>query len=125
MLLTGGTFLSGGLYLKSDVILEVDVSAVLKASGEISDYGADTHHNRYRNEEALDRLEKPEGISSENYYPDWSRAVFLDCRNVRNLVAEDLVFHKIYPDERDDFIIEKCAVMKQEIYLQPEVPVNV
>lgn len=53
VLLTGGTFLSGGLYLKSNVILEVDVSAVLKASGEISDYGEDTHHNRYRNEEAL------------------------------------------------------------------------
>ena len=67
--------------------------------------------------EVLDRLEKPEGISSENYYPDWSRAVFLDCRNVRSLLAEDLVFHKVYPDERDDFIIEKCAVIKQEIYL--------
>ena len=67
--------------------------------------------------EVLDRLEKPEGISSENYYPDWSRAVFLDCRNVRNLVAEDLVFQKVYPDERDDFIIEKCTVIKQEIYL--------
>lgn len=50
-----GTYLSGGLYLKSGVYLEIGPSAVLKASGDISDYGKDTHHNRYRNEKELDR----------------------------------------------------------------------
>ena len=55
VLLWGGKFLSGGLYLKSNVRLKVDGSALLMASGDIEDYGEDTHHNRYRNEEALDR----------------------------------------------------------------------
>lgn len=55
VLLRGGKFLSGGLYLKSNVRLKVDGSALLMASGDIEDYGEDTHHNRYRNEEALDR----------------------------------------------------------------------
>lgn len=55
VVLQGGQFVSGGLYLKSDVLLKIDISAVLTASGDITDYGADTHHNRYRNEEALDR----------------------------------------------------------------------
>lgn len=55
VVLQGGQFVSGGLYLKSHVLLEIDISAALTASGDISDYGTDTHHNRYRNEEALDR----------------------------------------------------------------------
>ena len=55
VLLRNGQFLSGGLYLKSNVLLEIDISAVLMASGDIADYGTDTHHNRYRNEAALDR----------------------------------------------------------------------
>lgn len=50
-----GQFVSGSLYLKSNVLLEIDISAVLMASGDIADYGEDTHHNRYRNEKALDR----------------------------------------------------------------------
>lgn len=50
-----GTFLCGTLYLRSGVSLEVDRSAVLMASPDICDYGADTHHNRYRNEPELDR----------------------------------------------------------------------
>lgn len=51
-----GVFLSGSLYLKSDVTLEVTASAVLKASGDIGDYGDDTHCNRYRNEAENIRL---------------------------------------------------------------------
>lgn len=50
-----GTYLSGGLYLKSGVTLQIDASARLIASGDIADYGTDTHHNRYRNEKAMDR----------------------------------------------------------------------
>jgi len=55
VLLERGVFLSGTLFLKSNVELRVEASAVLKASPDIRDYSADTHHNRYRNEEALDR----------------------------------------------------------------------
>lgn len=66
--------------------------------------------------EVLDRLIHPSGISSENYYPDWSRAVFLDCRNVRNLLLKDLMLHKRNPDERESVVIENCGVLKKEIY---------
>lgn len=55
VLLAGGTFVSGTLYLKSNVFLEIDASAILLASPDIEDYGADTHRNRYRNETNLDR----------------------------------------------------------------------
>lgn len=55
VVLKSGQFVSGGLYLKSNVLLEIEISAELKASGDITDYGTDTRHNRYRNEETLDR----------------------------------------------------------------------
>lgn len=55
VLIEGGVFLCGTLFLKSNVSLKIDISAVLKASGDIRDYSPNTHHNRYRNEEALDR----------------------------------------------------------------------
>ena len=53
--LAGGTFVCGTLYLKSNVALEITNSATLLASPDIADYGTDTHHNRYRNEQELDR----------------------------------------------------------------------
>ncbi|MDE7212460.1 MAG: right-handed parallel beta-helix repeat-containing protein, partial [Lachnospiraceae bacterium] len=65
--------------------------------------------------EVLDRLENPNEISSENYYPDWSRAVFLDCRNVRNLVLDNWMIHKNHDDERESIIVENCSVIKQDI----------
>lgn len=64
----------------------------------------------------LDRLENREGLSSENYYPDWSRAVFLDCRNVRSLVLENLILRRKYPDERAGVILEGCETLKCEIF---------
>lgn len=64
----------------------------------------------------LDRLENREGISSENYYPDWSRAVFLDCRNVRSLVLENLILRRKYPDERAGVTLEGCDTLKCEIF---------
>lgn len=63
-----------------------------------------------------DRKKEAEGIFSENYYPDWSRAVFLDCRNVRNLMLEDWILHKKRPDERESVIVEKCMVIRQDIH---------
>ncbi|MCM1201410.1 MAG: glycosyl hydrolase family 28 protein [Bacteroides fragilis] len=64
----------------------------------------------------LDRQKEPAGTSSENYYPDWSRAVFLDCRNVRNLILDDWIVHRKNPDEREGIMIEGCAVIRQNIY---------
>lgn len=55
VVLHGGSFISGTLYLKSNVFLEITASARLVASPDIGDYGADTHHNRYRNEKDIDR----------------------------------------------------------------------
>lgn len=64
----------------------------------------------------LDRLEDSESQSAENYYPDWSRTVFLDCRNVKNLLIEDLILRKKYPDERNGVLIEDCEMLKCVIY---------
>lgn len=55
VMLDGGNFVSGTIYLKSNVRLEIDISAKLIASGNISDYGDDTHYNRYVNEQEMDR----------------------------------------------------------------------
>ncbi|MDO4325869.1 MAG: glycosyl hydrolase family 28 protein [bacterium] len=55
VILKEGTFISGTLYMRNHVYLEIQQGAKLLASGDIRDYGKDTHHNRYRNETSLDR----------------------------------------------------------------------
>lgn len=55
VVLKEGTFFSGTLYMRKHVYLEVQQGAKLLASGDIRDYGTDTHYNRYRNEKAMDR----------------------------------------------------------------------
>lgn len=55
VLITGGKFLCGTLFMKSNVTLKIAQDAILKASPDIADYAENTHHNRYRNEKALDR----------------------------------------------------------------------
>ena len=55
VLIEDGIYVSGTLFLRSNVILEISQGAVLKASPDITDYAENTHHNRYRNEKALDR----------------------------------------------------------------------
>lgn len=64
----------------------------------------------------IDQLKDCESLSAENYYPDWSRTVFLDCRNAKKLLLEDLIFRKKYPDEREGVIIEDCEILQCEIY---------
>lgn len=66
--------------------------------------------------EVTDRRLCQSGEVSENYYPDWSRAAFLDLRHVDGLVLEDVVLEAVEPDERKPVIIEGCQVMKKEIY---------
>lgn len=55
VVISNGVFVCGSLFLKSNVTLKIADSAILKASPDITDYAENTHHNRYRNEEALDR----------------------------------------------------------------------
>ena len=102
VILENGTYICGTLYLKSNINLVIRESAVLKASGDITQYGTDTHYNRYRNEKALDRcfiyagdqenisitgggliLGSSEEFPNEGsiYRPMMLR--FLRCRNIR------------------------------------------
>jgi hypothetical protein len=65
----------------------------------------------------VDRLTDPVSDTSSNYYPDWSRAAFMDVRNVRGLILDQVVFANVEPDEREPYLIEGCTVRKAEIYL--------
>lgn len=67
--------------------------------------------------DVLDQLKHPDEICSGNYYPDWSRTTFMDIRNVRGLYLSDIVFESQRKDERPDYLLEKCVVRKQEIYI--------
>lgn len=60
------------------------------------------------------RYDHPEQVS-ENYYPTWSRAAFMDIRNVERLTLEGIKLHAINKDTRAPYIIENCTVFKQEI----------
>ncbi|MFV0341400.1 MAG: glycoside hydrolase family 28 protein [Anaerocolumna sp.] len=65
----------------------------------------------------LDKRIHKEEVSSENYYPDWSRAAFLDVRNVKNLSLRGICLNAINPDERPPYILEECSIIAQEIDL--------
>jgi len=60
------------------------------------------------------RQEHPAEVS-ENYYPDWSRATFMDIRSVERLALDGLRFHALLPDTRASYYIENCTVLKQDI----------
>ena len=60
----------------------------------------------------VDYLEEPGSESSENYYPDWSRAAFMDIRNVKGLFLDQVVFSSEKRDEREPYIIDNCEVIK-------------
>lgn len=68
--------------------------------------------------EVLDRRCFPEAEVSENYYPDWSRAAFMDIRNVEGLYLSGIQLSSAEPDEREPYYVEGCRVLKQEIYVQ-------
>ncbi len=55
--------------------------------------------------------------TSENYYPDWSRATFMDVRNVQGLYLSNVQFSAMEKDEREDYFIEGSKVLKQEIFI--------
>lgn len=68
--------------------------------------------------EVLDRRIYSGAEVSENYYPDWSRAAFMDIRNVEDLYLSGIRFSSAEPDEREPYYVEGCHVLKQEIYAQ-------
>ena len=58
-----------------------------------------------------ERYDCPEKRVS-NYYPTWSRAAFMDIRNVKGLYLDNLDFRAINKDEREPYIIEGCEIIK-------------
>lgn len=58
--------------------------------------------------EVADRRIDAEKKSSENYYPDWSRAAFMDIRNVDGLTLENVICSAADPDERPPVLTEGC-----------------
>ncbi len=68
----------------------------------------------------LDRKKHPGQITSENYYPDWSRVSCLDIRNVDSLVLDNIILKLLNPDERKPYIMEGCEILKQDIHCSPQ-----
>lgn len=68
--------------------------------------------------EVLDLREHPGAIVSENYYPEWSRAAYMDIRNVDGLFLNQLVFRSLHRDERPPYYIEHCTCHHQDIYIK-------
>lgn len=64
----------------------------------------------------LDQAEHAGEESSENYYPVWSRAAYMDMRNIQGLYLSDVRFSSIHEDERKPYIIEQCSVLKEEVW---------
>ncbi|WP_207761063.1 glycoside hydrolase family 28 protein [Bifidobacterium simiarum] len=56
----------------------------------------------------LDRLVDPDGRSSENYWPDWSRAAFMDLRNVHDLRLDGIRLRTLHDDERPAVLTDGC-----------------
>lgn len=57
----------------------------------------------------VDRLLDTESPTSGPYYPDWSRAAFIDIRNVRGLVLDQVTVSSLNPDERPHVLLEGVA----------------
>ena len=67
--------------------------------------------------DVLDQKLHPGKLSSDNYYPNWSRTTFMDIRNVNRLYLSNIQFSCFNDDEREKYLIEKSSVQKEEIYL--------
>lgn len=67
--------------------------------------------------EVVDKLLEPDAVSSENYYPDWSRAAFMSIRSVDRLLLENIRFTSVYPDERPVVITENCKMADNSEYI--------
>ena len=58
--------------------------------------------------QVTDQKKFPGSETSENYYPDWSRTVHMDIRNVEGLVLENVRFAALHEDERPGCLVEGC-----------------
>lgn len=65
--------------------------------------------------EVVDKCLDPQKESSENYYPDWSRAAFADIRNVDGLTLENVACRAVRPDERPPVLTEGCRNVNGKI----------
>ncbi|MCM1231985.1 MAG: glycosyl hydrolase family 28 protein [Ruminococcus flavefaciens] len=68
--------------------------------------------------EVIDRKKDAVVKCSENYYPDWSRAVFMDIRNVEGLWLDNIVLKALRKDERQPVILERCNVLEEHVYIR-------
>lgn len=71
--------------------------------------------NQIKNQE---RGINPRNCGSENYYPDWSRAAFMDIRNVKGLWVSGGYFKTLQPDERPPVLIQNCLVYEEAWQVQ-------
>ncbi|NIK68034.1 glycosyl hydrolase family 28 protein [Paenibacillus sp. BK720] len=60
------------------------------------------------------RNNHPEKVS-ENYYPTWSRATFMDIRCVDRLVLDGMKLHAKYEDTRESYLLDNCNTLKMDI----------
>lgn len=64
-----------------------------------------------------DRLVDATAPSSGPYFPDWSRAAFVDIRNVRGLVLDNLQLSSTRVDERPPVLLDGSAVLSTTVFV--------
>ncbi|NEG78805.1 glycoside hydrolase family 28 protein [Bifidobacterium avesanii] len=64
----------------------------------------------------VDKLAEPDVKSSENYWPDWSRAAFMDLRNVHRLDMTGVRLRALRPDERPAVLLDGCETVDEPEY---------
>lgn len=70
--------------------------------------------------DVVDRLLDPESPTSGPYYPDWSRAAFLDVRNVRGLVLDQVSLSSLHDDERPPVRIEGSTLRRSDVFVEAQ-----
>lgn len=68
--------------------------------------------------EVVDRRKDTSAEFSENYYPDWSRAAFMDIRNVKGLFLDGIVLRAERRDERRPVILEGCETIAERVFIR-------
>lgn len=68
--------------------------------------------------EVVDKKMDAVSESSENYYPDWSRAAFMDIRNVKGLFLDGVVLRAERRDERRPVILEGCEILAERVFIR-------
>lgn len=66
----------------------------------------------------VNRLLDTTGPTSGPYYPDWSRAAFLDIRNVRGLVLDQVTLSSVIADERPPVVLEGNSLRTKAVFVE-------